>query len=47
MDRCDMEDCPMWDGHGCPCATFELDRDNLPTDGIFTAELPDDEEAPE
>lgn len=29
----------MWDGDGCPCDTFDLDRDNLPTDGIFTIEI--------
>lgn len=34
--RCDQEMCPMWDGHGCPCATFGLDRDDLPTSGVFT-----------
>lgn len=26
----------MWDGHGCPCDRFGLDRDDLPTDGTFT-----------
>jgi hypothetical protein len=34
---CDQELCPMWDGCGCPCATFGLDRDDLPTSGVFTA----------
>lgn len=29
----------MWDGDGCPCARFGLDRDDLPTSGRFTAEL--------
>jgi hypothetical protein len=33
-----MEECPMWDGDGCPCKTFELDRDNLPTSGVFTVD---------
>lgn len=28
----------MWDGHGCPCDRFGLDRDDLPTDGVFTIE---------
>ncbi len=27
----------MWDGEGCPCARFGFDRDDLPTDGVFTA----------
>lgn len=35
---CDQEMCPMWDGEGCPCDLFDLDRDNLPTDGIFTVQ---------
>lgn len=25
----------MWDGDGCPCAAFGLDRRNLPADGVF------------
>lgn len=33
---CDQEMCPMWDGDGCPCARFGLDRNDLPTDGTFT-----------
>lgn len=33
---CDQELCPMWDVHGCPCDTFGLDRDDLPTSGTFT-----------
>lgn len=37
-DRCAMEDCPVWDGHGCPCDLFGLDRDDLPTDGVFNVE---------
>lgn len=37
---CDMEMCPMWDGHSCPCATFGLDKDNLPTSGIYSVEIP-------
>ena len=40
MNRCDQEMCPMWDGEGCPCATFHLDRDDLPTDGVFTVTWP-------
>jgi hypothetical protein len=36
--RCDMEMCPLWDGHGCPCDQFDLDRSDLPTDGTFTRE---------
>jgi hypothetical protein len=28
----------MWDGDTCPCTTFNLDRDNLPTDGTFVTE---------
>lgn len=34
---CDQEMCPMWDGDGCPCARFGLDRDDLPTNGAWTA----------
>lgn len=41
MARCDAELCPMWDGHSCPCATFGLDHDDLPTDGVFAVEHPD------
>ena len=37
-DLCAAEDCPMWDGDGCPCSTYGLDRDDLPTDGVFTTE---------
>lgn len=44
MSRCDQEMCPMWDGDGCPCNTFDLDRDDLPRSGIFTIELPNDSE---
>lgn len=36
MRNCDAELCPMWDGEGCPCAAFDLDRNDLPRDGIFT-----------
>lgn len=36
--RCDQEMCPMWDGEGCPCDTFGLDRDDLPVDGVFTVD---------
>jgi hypothetical protein len=28
----------MWDGHGCPCDTFGLDREDLPADGVFAVE---------
>lgn len=38
MSRCDAEMCPMWDGEGCPCETFSLDRDNLPESGTFVIE---------
>lgn len=38
MSDCAAELCPMWDGHGCPCETFGFDRDDLPTDGVFTTE---------
>lgn len=30
----------MWDGCGCPCDRFELDRADLPTSGVFTLEGP-------
>lgn len=30
----------MWDGDGCPCNTFGIDRDNMPTDGVFTVVYP-------
>lgn len=43
-NRCDQEMCPMWDGDGCPCATFNLDRDDLPTDGVFTVTWPNQED---
>ena len=33
MSRCDQEMCPMWDGEGCPCAAFGIDRDDPPTSG--------------
>jgi hypothetical protein len=42
--RCDQEMCPMWDGDGCPCDTFDLDRDDLPTSGVFTVEIPNETE---
>lgn len=35
MNDCDQELCPMWDGDTCPCVTFRLDRDDLPTSGVF------------
>ena len=38
VSRCDAELCPMWDGETCPCDTFDLDRDNLPTNGTFVIE---------
>lgn len=33
----------MWDGDGCPCRTYDLDPNDLPTDGIYTVEVPNDE----
>ena len=33
---CDQEMCPMWDGDGCPCDLFGLERDDLSTGGIYT-----------
>lgn len=33
---CKAEDCPMWDGHSCPCAAFDLDPDDLPEHGTFS-----------
>lgn len=39
MSNCDAEMCPMWDGNGCPCERFGFDRDDLPTDGVFTVQL--------
>ncbi len=48
MGNCNMEECPMWDGDTCPCDTFGLDKDNPPTRGTFTVEVPaDDEPVPE
>lgn len=35
---CRAEECPMWDGDTCPCATFDLDPDDLPESGIFRVE---------
>lgn len=43
MSRCDAELCPMWDGDGCPCEAFGLDRDDLPRDGVFVREMPGDD----
>lgn len=40
MRNCDAEMCPMWDGEGCPCAAFGLDPDDLPTDGTYTIDRP-------
>lgn len=40
MSRCDQEMCPMWDGEGCPCAAFGIDRDDLPTSGVYTTTRP-------
>lgn len=40
MARCDQEMCPMWDGDGCPCDRFGLDRDDLPTHGTWTIDTP-------
>lgn len=39
MSKCAAELCPLWDGDSCPCATFGLDPNDLPTDGIFTTEI--------
>jgi hypothetical protein len=36
MSRCNAEMCPMWDGEGCPCDMFGLDRNDLPSNGVFT-----------
>lgn len=36
---CNQEMCPMWDGHSCPCATFGLDKNDLPTSGIYSVEI--------
>lgn len=41
MRRCEAEMCPMWDGDGCPCATFGFETDNLPADGVFAIEVDD------
>ena len=32
----------MWDGDTCPCETFGLDPDDLPTDGVFAIAWPND-----
>ena len=40
MSRCDQEMCSMWDGEGCPCAAFGIDRDDLPTSGVYTTTRP-------
>lgn len=42
MSQCDAELCPVWDGDGCPCERFGLDRDDLPTHGIFSYEVSDE-----
>ena len=39
MSDCEQELCPMWDGDGCPCVTFGLDRDAPPTDGTFITQV--------
>lgn len=44
MRDCDQEMCPIWDGHTCPCETYGLDRDDLPTDGTFTTVVPNNDE---
>lgn len=44
MMYCNQELCPMWSGAGCPCRLFDLDRDNLPTDGTFTIALSSDDQ---
>lgn len=40
--QCDQEMCPMWDGHTCPCETFGLDRDDMPTHGVFIVDVPNE-----
>jgi hypothetical protein len=40
---CRAEECPMWDGEGCPCETFGIDPDNIPIDGVFSIEWTDPE----
>ena len=37
MSDCGQELCPMWDGDVCPCEVFGLDKDALPSHGIFTS----------
>lgn len=41
MSQCRAELCPMWAGEGCSCDLFVLDRDDLPTDGVFTVAVPE------
>lgn len=41
--RCDQELCPVWDGDSCPCDTFGLDRDDLPTSGVYAVEYLNDD----
>lgn len=36
MNQCDAELCPMWGGDVCLCDRFDLDPNDLPTDGKFT-----------
>ncbi|MGY4845482.1 hypothetical protein ACW9PK_12170 [Kocuria sp. MNB10] len=44
MARCNAELCPMWDGETCPCQTYGLDPDDLPTSGIYTTTVPPEED---
>lgn len=36
VNQCDAELCPMWGGDVCLCDRFDLDPNDLPTDGTFT-----------
>lgn len=38
MPDCGQELCPIWDGDTCPCEAYRLDKDDQPSDGIFTIE---------
>ena len=38
MSRCDQEIARP--GEGCPCAAFGIDRDDLPTSGVYTTTHP-------
>ena len=34
----------MWDGDSCPCQTYGLDPDDLPTSEIYSITLPPEED---